>query len=107
VGWMATGLGVPEQEWHSTSAKYGWTLIFKLKKRRILYLGPCAGCFRASFVLGDRAVLAARASDLSQSLIKLIEQAPRYAEGTGVRILVTSKKDLAGVRKLAKIKLEN
>lgn len=81
--------------------------MLKLKKRRILYLGPCAGCFRTSLVLGDRAVEAVRGSDLSKDLIKLINEAPHYAEGTGVRILVTGRKDLVGVRKLAAIKLAN
>jgi len=96
-----------EQEWHSLKPKYGWTLLLKLKKRRIVYLGPCAGCFRVAFVLGDKAVAAARTSDLPKSVLKLLDEAPRYAEGTGLRLVVKSAKDLPAIRKLAQIKLAN
>ena len=104
--WLAEE-GVKEQEWKSVSAKYGWALRLKLKKRTIAYLSPCAGCFRVSFVLGDRAVAAAHQCDLPKSVMKAIDDAPRYAEGTGVRLLVKAQKNLSGIRKLAAIKLEN
>jgi hypothetical protein len=99
--------GVADQEWKSSSPKYGWSLRLKLKKRTIVYLATCNGCFRAAFVLGDRAVAAARQSDLSKTTLKLLDEAPRYAEGTGVRLIVKATKDLASVRKLAAIKLAN
>ena len=99
--------GVADQEWKSSSPKYGWSLRLKLKKRTIVYLAPCEGCFRVAFVLGDRAVAAARQSDLSKTTLKLLDDAPRYAEGTGVRLIVKATKDLASVRKLAAIKLAN
>lgn len=79
----------------------------KLKKRIIASLGPCDGCFRVAFVLGDRAVAAAKQSDLPKSTLKLLDEAPRYTEGTGLRLMVKAKKDLASVRKLALIKLAN
>jgi hypothetical protein len=82
-------------------------LRLKLKKRTIVYLSPCNDCFRVAFILGDRAVAAARRSDLSKSALKLLDEAPRYAEGTGVRLLVKGTKDLATVRKLAVVKLTN
>ncbi len=104
---LATEQGLTDQEWSSSSPKYGWSLILKLKKRRIVYLGPCAGCFRASFVLGDKAVAAARASSLSNPVLKLLANAPHYAEGTGLRLIVKSAKDLPTIRKLAEIKLAN
>lgn len=106
VDWLAEQ-GVVEQEWKSSSPKYGWSFLLKLKKRTIVYLGPCAGCFRASFVLGDRAVAAARQSDLAKSTLKLLDEAPHYAEGTGLRLMVKGPKDLAAIRKLALIKLAN
>ena len=96
-----------DQEWNSFKPKYGWTLLLKLKKRRIVYLVPCAGCFRASFVLGDKAVAAARASNLPKRILKLLDEAPRYPEGTGLRLLVKTAKDLPAVCKLAQIKLAN
>jgi len=48
----------------------GWSLVLELKKRRILYLGPCKGCFRGSLVLRDRAVDVARGSNPSKDLTK-------------------------------------
>ncbi len=99
--------GISCAEWHSTSPKYGWTLRPKLKSRNILYMGPCQGCFRASLVLGDRAVAAARASDLPKALHDEIAGTKRYGEGTPVRLLVKTKEDLAPVRILVEIKLKN
>ena len=99
--------GVAEQEWKSISPKYGWSLRLKLKKRTIVHLSPCNGCFRAAFILGDKAVTAARHSDLSKDVLKLLDAATRYAEGTGIRLVVRQKKDLAAIRKLASIKLAN
>jgi hypothetical protein len=106
LDWLAEQ-GVADQEWKSVSAKYGWGLRLKLKKRTIAYLGPCDGCFRVAFVLGDRAVAAARKSELSKCALKLLDEAPRYAEGTGMRLMVTASEDLADVRQLALIKLAN
>ena len=106
VGWLA-GQGAVDQEWKSSSPKYGWSLRLKRKKRTIIYLGPCDGCFRVAFVLGDRAVAAARQSDLPNAVLKLLDEAPRYAEGTGLRLMVNGSEDLAAIRNLALIKLAN
>jgi hypothetical protein len=95
------------QEWKSISPKYGWSLRLKLKKRTIVHLSPCNGCFRVLFILGDRAVKAARQGNLSKSVVQMIEDAPRYTEGTGVRLMVNGAKDLDPIRKLVAIKLAN
>jgi len=79
----------------------------KVKKRNIVYLSPCSGCFRVAFVLGDRAVAAARQSDLPKSTLKLLDEAPKYPEGTGVRLVVKAAKDLVAIRQFALIKLAN
>jgi hypothetical protein len=78
-----------------------------LKNRNILYMGPCQGCFRVSFVFGDRAVAAARASGLPKDVLKEIAAARRYAEGTGVRALVNTTEDLDSICKLVEINLQN
>lgn len=106
IEWLAQQ-GVADNEWHSYSVKAGWALRLKVKKRTIVYLAPCAGSIRAVFVLGDKAVAAARQSDLSKATIKLLDEAPHYAEGTGVRLVVKALKDLAAIKKLATIKLPN
>jgi hypothetical protein len=106
VDWMAEQ-GAAIHEWNSYSPKAGWALKLKQKKRTIVYLGPCDGCFRVAFALGNRAVAAARKSDLAKSTLKIIDEAPRYAEGTGVRLMVKAAKDLAAIKKLALIKMAN
>ena len=102
-----TADGIDVQEWGSSSKKLGWSLRVKRKDRIIVYLAPCQGCFRASFALGDKAVQAARQSGLPLPVIKIIDEAKRYAEGTGLRLDVKTAKDAAVVKKLARIKLEN
>lgn len=106
IAWLE-GQGIACSQWHSVSPKYGWALIPSVGKRRIVYLGPCDGCFRTSFVLGDRAVAAAAQSDLPANVLQQIAVAPHYAEGTGLRLLVRSRQDLDAVRKLVAIKMQN
>jgi hypothetical protein len=106
VDWLAEN-GVGDQEWKSSGAKYGWSLRLKVKKRNIVYLSPCADCFRVAYILGDKAVAAARQGDLSKSTLKLLDEATRYPEGTGIRLIVKTTKDLPAIQKLALIKLAN
>lgn len=106
IDWVAEQ-GASVQEWKSISPKYGWSLRLKLKKRAIVHMSPCNACFRVAFILGDKAVAAARKSNLSKATIKLLDKAPHYAEGTGLRFLVKAQKDLVPLRKLALIKLAN
>jgi len=95
------------EEWNSSGVKYGWALRLQLKKRNIVYLGPRMGWFLAAFVLGDKAVAVARKSELPAQVLKEIAEAKRYGEGTPVRIEVRKPEDLATVRALARIKVEN
>ena len=94
-------------DWHSSGVKYGWSFRLQQKKRNIVYLGPRDGFFVAAFVLGDRAVVAARESELPAHVLKMIAEAKRYAEGTGVRIEVKVPVDLAVAKTLARIKVQN
>ena len=70
-------------------------------------MAPCDGCFRVSFILGDRAVEAARHSRLSSRVLQLIDEAERYPEGTGVCLHIKRPADLGAVKQLAGIKLAN
>ena len=107
TAWLTVRGISTEKEWHSVSPKYGWALRPKLKSRTILYLSPGTACFCVSFILGDKAVAAAHASDLVKPILKEIAGSKRYAEGTGVRLLVKSAGDLAPIRALVEIKLQN
>ena len=51
--------------------------------------------------------IAARQSALPPSVLKILDETKRYAEGNAVRLDVKTAKDAAIVRKLAKAKLEN
>ena len=104
---LADEFGLTVQEWTSYSPKAGWSMRLKLKKRNFLYMAPCKDCFRVAIILGDKAVKAAHQIKLPQSITKAIDEAPRYPEGTGVRLLVKRMADLAPIQKLAAIKLAN
>ena len=95
------------QEWNSYSNKAGWSLRLKHKERTIVYLIPLQGAFQAALVLGDKAVKAAGQSPLPAHIKKIVSEARRYAEGTGVRINVHGPENIAAIKQLARIKLEN
>ena len=66
---------------------------------------PCKGYFMISFALGEKAVKAAHESDLPVSVLKVIDNARKYAEGRGVRLQVRSVEDVRNVEKIATIKM--
>ncbi len=107
IDWLVTAQGIDEQEWKSLAPKYGWSLRMKFKKRTVVYLGPCKHCFRASFVLGAKAVTAAQQAALPKNVLTAIDEAQHYTEGTGVQLIVHRASDLAAIRKLVEIKLAN
>ena len=104
---LAQEFAVNIHEWNSYSPKAGWSLRVKCKARTIVWLAPCAGLFRVAFIFGAKAVLAARGAKLPSHIQKIISEAPKYPEGTGVRLEVKSSKDIATLKKLAAIKLVN
>jgi hypothetical protein len=104
---MAHELGLTASEWKSYGVKHGWVLQLRRGKRNIVHLAPCTGSIHVLFILGDRAVAAARAGRLAASAAKLLDEAPRYPEGTGVRLEVSRQRQVPLVRKLARIKVEN
>jgi len=65
-----------------------------------VYLTPSDGCFMASFALGDKAVEAVRRSGLPPRVIRILDEAKKYAEGTAVRIDVTAARDIGIVKKI-------
>lgn len=104
---MVDQVGVNTQEWRSYSPKAGWALRLKRAKRTVLWMAPCERDFQVTFILGEKAVRAARETKLSAKLQKIIDEAPKYPEGTGIRLQIKRPADLAAVRKLARIKLDN
>jgi hypothetical protein len=102
---LASECNLTEGEWHSYSPKAGWALRLKAKKRNIVYLAPCRSAFRVMFILGDRAVRAARQSTLPRAVVQLVEKGKRYPEGTAVRFEMTGGNHIPAIVKLAGIKL--
>lgn len=73
----------------------------------IAWLAPCRGCFRAAFTLGDKVMRAARQARLPRRIVKALVAAPKYPEGTGLRLEVESARDIGVLKRLAAIKLVN
>ncbi len=93
------------QVWSFAGAEYGWSLRLKCRDRVVLYMTPQAGVFLLGLVLGEKAAQASREMDLPDSVHPLIDAAPRYAEGRGIRLPVATGDDLAAVRTLAALKM--
>ena len=96
-----------DKAWIFAGAKWGWSLRLRRKKRTVLYMTPCNRHFLVGFALGEKAVKAAHACRLPNSILAIIDEAPKYAEGRGVRVAVKNKKDLAAVKELAAMKMAN
>jgi hypothetical protein len=86
--------GVDTQEWKSYSPKAGWSLRLLRKKRCILYLGAHKGSFGVAFILGDKAIKALREDKFPARILKIVDEASRYPEGTGIRFEVKAPKDV-------------
>ena len=95
------------EEWSFFSAKYGWGFRLKDPKRAIVYLGPRNQYFLVSFVYGNKATIAALASNISEGLKTIITESRVYAEGRGVRLEVRDSSLLADIKTLVDIKLAN
>ncbi len=95
------------ETWKFSGKAYGWSLQLKQKKRAVVYMTPCRGFFRAAFAFGEKAANAAHEAGLPAAALKIIHDAPKYAEGRAVRIEVRTKKDVTLVEKLAAIKMAN
>lgn len=94
-------------EWKCHSPKWGWSLRVLRKKRTIVWLSPCNGSFEVLFILGERAMQAARSARLPKAVAQTLATAPKYPEGTGVRLRVKSPRSLSALKQLATIKVAN
>lgn len=93
------------EHWSFSGPKFGWSLRLKQGDRIVLYLIPQVGRFLVGIVLGAKAVAAAQRENLPDAVLKAIAEAPRYAEGTGLRLPVTNGDELASIKKLAALKM--
>jgi hypothetical protein len=94
------------EEWKFAGAKYGWSLRLKRKDRVLLYLTPQAGVMLVGVAIGEKALNAEQAvGKLSDRTLAVLDAAPKYAEGLGVRLAVATGDDLRVARELARIKI--
>jgi hypothetical protein len=99
--------GITDKEWNCYSPKAGWSLRLQLKKRNIVHMAPGNGRFQVALILGDKAMKVAKAAHCSEKLASLIAEAVRYPEGNAIRFEVATADDVAVVKQLAHIKIEN
>jgi hypothetical protein len=92
------------EQWQFAGKAFGWSLRLRQGKRVLVYMLPCPSFFLASFALGEKACRAARSAGLPEPLLAVLDAAPKYAEGRGVRIPVRTRKDVDGVVRLAALK---
>lgn len=101
---VAQKCGATVREWKGYSIKSGWVLRAKRRDRTIAWLTPSWDCFEVLFLLGEAAMTAARQAQLPRRVLQIINEAPKYPEGSAVRLRVKFRRDLAAVKKLVIIK---
>ncbi len=105
--YMVSNLGTMTEEWKFYGKSSGWTLLLKHKKRTIIYMFPGKDFFTTLFVYGDKAMEQAGTSNLPDYIIDRIHSAEPYMEGRSFQVEVKSEQDLAHVKVLIDIKLNN
>jgi hypothetical protein len=105
VAYVTDRYGPLTEEWRFSGAKYGWSMRLKRKDRVILYLTPQAGRFQVGVALGEKAVKTAHERGLPAAVLSLIDSAPRYPEGRGIRLPVVGRDALRVAQHLADAKM--
>jgi hypothetical protein len=93
-----------DTEWKPSKTEFGRLCLLRHKKRTLLYLTPEKEKVRIAIVLGERACGLAMASSLPAAIKKMFAEAKPYAEGRGIRFLVSSASDISTIKKLVEIK---
>ena len=111
VLWTAFVAGVEKQapsarqNWNFSGAKYGWSMRLMKGDRVLVYLTPQDGAFMVGVALGERAVRAGANARLSAKARKAIADAPRYAEGRGIRFAIATRTDVTAALQLVELKV--
>jgi hypothetical protein len=93
-----------DTEWKPSKTEFGRICLLQHKKRTLLYLAPKKESVSVAIVLGERAYGLAMASTLPAAIKKMFSEARPYAEGRGIRFLVSSPNDISTIKKLVEIK---
>jgi len=103
----AASYGKPICEWKFYSKAAGWSFLIKCGKRTLVYFIPQDGFFKVSFVLGERAVEAARVANLPPEILALIEEAKPYMEGRSFMFDIKTEADCNTAKQIIGIKHNN
>ena len=93
-------------EWKQYSKQSPWVLKVRRGERTLFYARPETGAVNVTVILGERAVEAALAGQVSKRLHGSIRAARAYPEGRPVRVVVKRVSDLAKVEALVAVKLK-
>jgi hypothetical protein len=91
--------------WSWSGSSHGWLLKLQRRGKTLGYLIPCEGFLVASFALREKAFAAALAEEWPAAVRRALSEAPRFAEGRGVKLELRARKDLDAARRLAELKL--
>ena len=105
ISLVAGRFGPVEQEWKPSKTNFGSMCLIKVKKRTLIYLTPDTQAVSIGIVLGERAVQLALASKVPEVIKDLIRDARPYAEGRGIRFVLTADIDANVICDLIAIKL--
>ena len=92
-------------EWRLYSKKSNWLLKVSQGKRTLFYARPDSGKLKVTVLLGERAVEAALAGQVSKQLHADIRETKPFPEGRPVSVWIKRPVDLAKVEQLISVKL--
>jgi len=93
-------------QWKFYTKKSGWTFVLRGKKFNLLYLSPSVKFFRAGFMYSEKATAAVKNSSLPAEVKRMVRTAKKYPEGRAIKFDVTTKKQVALIKKLIRIRME-
>lgn len=103
--------GLIKEEWRIYSQKAGWCkkllLVSGKEERNIVFLYPNAEYFTGILVFGEKAVQAAKSSEVPEDILNKILEAKAYKEGRSFNIEIRNAQDFEIIKKLIAIKIQN
>lgn len=92
-------------EWKKYTKNSPWVLRVAAGKRTLFYVRPVGGACDVTVILGERAVAAALAGGVAETLHEAIRQARAFVEGRPVLVTVRTLADASLVEQLLRVKL--
>ena len=91
-------------EWNFGGKNYGWNLWYRKSGKTLTSLYPQDGYFVAQIVLGKEQVEQALALKLGKKVGTVLAETPQLHDGRWLFIKVKTKRDVADVQQLLRIK---